>query len=209
MGQVDPFVAEAARIQSTGGQLTPEQQTALNLYFPQGLSAAEMSQVAMGNMPEGVNTSQASEAAIYQQTATAQTALNALPGESPEQTEARLKEEAAKQDQGKSGVGSLIAGLFSGAVGMFALKHATDEIGGKLTAQDDRESRITGHDMLIGGNLLAFNDFSRLNPHVREPGIEAGLAEGASRAASIGAAMGPRQQVARDDAGGMMRSLNG
>lgn len=160
----------------------------------------EIVQRSQGQVPPNMDVGLVTQYAQQAATQTDMNIMNNTPGGSAQVTQ--------QEEQKKEGIGTMLAGLFSGAVGIFALKHANEQVGGKLTPEDDVASRATGYDMLVGGNVLSFNDFSSSNPHVKEAGLEAALAEGASRAAAIG--RGQQQQVARNDAGGGMgRSLNG
>lgn len=189
--------AEISNAQNRISQIAEEVRRAMPSASDQEI-IHEIVQRSQGQIPPNMDFALVNQYAQQAATQTDTNIMNNTPGGAS----------VSQQEEERGGVGSWVSALFSGAVGMFALKHANDEIGGKLTAQDDRDSRREGYTMLAGGNLLAFNDFSATNPHVREPGLEAGLAEGASRAASIGAAMGPQQAVTRNDAGGgMMRQL--
>lgn len=129
--------------------------------------------------------------------------MNARAGESVSQYEDR-KQQEAKENNKSEGIGSMVAGFFTGAMALAGLKKATDAITGNLTPQDDMAAKHEGF-MLVAGNqnsVQGYRDFGS------EPVVDAGIDEGIARAASLGNAMGQQTTVARADAGGG-RSLNG
>lgn len=144
------------------------------------------------------------ENAEYQRTVSLKTSMHGFAGETPEQTEARLAEEARQKGEGKSGIGEMLAGLFTVGAGAFALKRANDEIGGKLNTHDDMTAKNQGYNLLTGSSALqGFNDFGR------EPFVVAGLDEGIAAKASLpGKGHQQQQQVAQSQqSSGRERSL--
>ncbi len=176
MSQIDPIVQDIARRLANGGEITPEEQIALENAVGPNLNADQLGKIATGEVPgglggtlgteggaamaaddpsamtdraqAGVNSTatardvalaemharhgnnvaaenvaggaaaldEATDRAAYAAQADMQTAMNALPGETPDQTRARLEEEAAKkggQDTGLAAIGGMVAGFMS------------------------------------------------------------------------------------------------